>query len=299
MLGEALTFVLRPQPEAVTVPSPTLLLVGPLYPMGAEGLAADIAACVALGHRAAPVCTALVAAGAGRVTDVLEVPSDSVRAQLEHVLGTEPIGGVRIGALASARAAEVVFALLEGLEVPVVLDLVASGSSGETLLDARGIESVVQRMARADLVVFSRSDAELVSGGTIESLDDAQVAVQRLHNLGARRVVVRCGHLPARFFDAAEDPGGDGAPGALDSDLYYDGESFALFEAPHVPGLPVVGIGNAYGVAALAALAVDRDPEGALRAARAFVSEAIRHGRERNGRRELDVGWQKSFSPSG
>ncbi len=280
-----------PEPSA-RGPSPTLVLVGPLYPTSAEGLAADVGACIALGGRAAPVCTALVAAGAGRVTDVLEVPSDSVRAQLEHVLATEAIAGVRIGALASARAAEVVFAALENVESPVVLDFVASGASGETLLDARGIDAVIERMERADLVVFSRSDAELVSGGAIDSLDDAQVAVQRIHKRGARRVAVRCGHLPARFFDAAEDPGGDGAPGALDSDLYYDGESFALFEAPHVTGPPAVGVGSAYSVSTLAALAAGDDYEAALRAARAFVSEALRHGWEHNGTRELQLGWQ-------
>ena len=61
----------------------------------------------------------------------------------------------------------------------MVLDLVASGPSGETVLSARGIDAVAERLGAADLVTLSRADAELVTGGEIASLDDAQVAAQR------------------------------------------------------------------------------------------------------------------------
>jgi hydroxymethylpyrimidine kinase/phosphomethylpyrimidine kinase len=275
-------------------PSPTLLLIGPLYPSGTVGLAADLAASRALGLHAAPVCTALVAAGPGRVTDVLEVPSDSIAAQLEHVLATTTIAGARVGALGSARAAEDTFRALEAMPGPIVLDFVASGSFGETLLDNRGIDALISLVGRADLVLFSRRDAELVSGGAIGSLDDAQVAVQRLHHRGAGRVVIRCGRLPARFFGAAEDPGGDGSAGALESDLYYDGESFALFEAPHVDGGATDGAAGAFSVATVSALMDGADYEDALRSAKTFVTEAIRHGSMRAGRRELDYTWRAS-----
>jgi len=269
-------------------PSPTLLLAGPLYPTARTGLAADLAAARSLGLHAAPVCTALVAAGGGRVTDVLEVPSDSVRAQIEHALGASPVAGARIGALGSARAAEAAFAELASYAGPVVVDFVASGPEGETLLDSRGIDALVEHMPRADVVLFSRRDAELVSGGAIESLDDAQVAVQRIHRRGAQRVVVRCGVLPARFFSATEDPGGDGAGATPESDLFYDGEEFVLYEAPHMPGAPVQGAAGAFSVAAVAALIDGADYEAALRRAKAFVTDAIRFARESAGRRELD-----------
>ena len=44
----------------------------------------------------------------------------------------------------------------------------------------------------------------------INSLDDAQVAVQRLAKLGAPRVLLRCGALPARFFEGDGEQNGPG-----------------------------------------------------------------------------------------
>jgi hydroxymethylpyrimidine/phosphomethylpyrimidine kinase len=228
------------------------------------------------------------------VTDVLEVPSDSIRAQLEHALVAGGVDGVRVGALASARSVDVVFTALDSLEVPVVLDFVASGSSGETLLDTRGIDELIGRLRRADVVLFSRRDAELVSGGAIDSLDDAQVALQRIQRRGARDALIRCGRLATRFFDASEDPGGDGAAGSMESDLHYDGAGFTLLEAPHIPAGVTEGAASLFSVCVTASLASGESMEEALRYAKGYVTEAIRRGTERDGVRELAFQWDRA-----
>ena len=265
--------------------------IGALYGGTERGLAADVLAARALGLRPLPVCTALVMASHGRVTDQTEVPADTVSAQLEHLHAVDPPAALRIGALGSAKTAAVVFRYVErfreveGDGAPVVLELIASGPSGETILDARGVDAVSDHLAAADLVVLSRADAELVTGGEIKSLDDAQVAAQRAANRGARRVLITCGQLPARFYDAADDPGaddasGDGAPAQpFYSDLYYDGEDFALFEGPAVerPG-EAGGAGSALVLATLAAMLEGRDVLEALQLGKRFATEAVRHG---------------------
>ena len=177
------------------------------------------------------------------------------------------------------------FRALEGAAAPVIFELIASGPSGETILDARGVDAASERLGAADLVVLSRADAELTTGGEIRSLDDAQVAAQRAANRGARRVLITCGTLPARFYDAADDPGaepasGDGAPAQpFYSDLYYDGEDFALFEAPAIARAGEAGgAGSALVLATLAAMMEGRDVVEALQLGKRFATEAVRHG---------------------
>lgn len=248
-----------------------------MYAGSERGLLADALAARAFELAPLPICTQLVVASQGVVTDVTEVPVDTVIAQLEHTLSLGTPAGVKLGGLASAATVEAVCERLQGVSGPVVLDVVASGPSGETILDAAGIDALMARLEMADLVTLSRADAELVTNGTIESLDDAQVAAQRLAHRGASRVVIRCGTLPYRFYDAADDPGGDGMPASpLSFDLYYDGDDFALFEAPLIDAEGVDGLSSVFTLAALKAWIDGISPEGALQSAKRRATDAVR-----------------------
>ena len=135
------------------------------------------------------------------------------------------------------------------------------------------LEAFGERYAQADLVTLRRTDAERVAGMAIPSLDDAQVALQRIQSLDASPVLMRCGRLPTHHFDVESEP----PPYAVD--LLYDGDEFALFEAPHVnrPGLH--GASSALLVALLHFWEDATLPE-ALQQAKAFVTESVRHAPE-------------------
>jgi hydroxymethylpyrimidine/phosphomethylpyrimidine kinase len=288
-----------PHPSAPFQP----IVVGALYPAVERGLAADLAAARALGGLAHPVCTLLLMAGGGTVTDSTDVPEDTVRSQLEHLAAVAHPSGMKIGALSSHGAANAVLDFAEGFDRPVVLDLQLSGPSGETVLTSRAIDAVMERLAVPDLVIVSRTDAEPLSGGEIHSLDDAQVAAQRLARRGARSVVVKCGPLPARFFETepgspegSARPGGDGASegGPFNADLFFNGDTFALFEAPHLPEGHRDGVSSAFALVALRALAEGESVEAALQQAKRFVTEALRASTERG---TLDYHWESHGTP--
>ena len=273
------------------MPLSPVAVVGATYTASERGLAADVLCARALGLAPLPVCTAIVVASGGRVTDVTDVPVDTVRAQLDHVTESGPVAGAKIGILGNAKTAIAVLDAAAALDGPVVLDWTASGPSGETVLDARGVDAVASALSVPDLVTLSKADAELVTDAQIESLDDAQVAAQRIHNRGARAVLIRCGTLPYRFYDAADDPGSDGRE-RLFADLFYDGEDFALFEAPAVDASPD-GAASAFSLAALAALVGGEGMERALQRAKAFATESVRHAVAVEGHAErLRTNWQ-------
>lgn len=256
-------------------------VIGATYTVSERGLAADVLTARALGLAPLPICTSIVVASGGRVTDVTDVPVDTVRAQLDHLEAAGPVAGAKVGILGGPKTAAAVLDTLGDWDVPVVLDLIASGPSGETVLEARGIDVVADRLGVAALVTLSKADAELVTNAQIESLDDAQVAAQRLHTRGARSVVIRCGDLPYRFYDAADDPGA-GAKEPFFADLYYDGEDFALFEAPLLEAHPD-GAASAFTLAALAGLVAGDSLEESLQKAKRVATEAVRHVVEVNG----------------
>lgn len=247
------------------------IVVGAQYPGISRGLKADILATQAVRGSAFPVCTAHVVAGRGTVTDVLNVPTDTVAAQLEHVFDTEQPTAAKIGIVGDAPTVDRVFEHLESLRGPVILDLTVSGPSGEDVVGQRGLEALTQYLDIPDLVTLRLRDAALVAGMEIPSLDDAQVAAQRLAQQGAERIVIRCGRLPTHHFDTESDPPDYAV------DLYFDGSDFAVFEAPFLSDVGALhGASSGLLLPLLRDLQAGETLEPALQRAKGRVSEALR-----------------------
>jgi hydroxymethylpyrimidine/phosphomethylpyrimidine kinase len=226
-------------------------------------------------------------AGRGVVTDVLNVPTDTVSAQFEHLNETETPTAAKVGIIGDAPTVEITFDHLRQLDGPVLLDFTLSGPSGEDVLGQRGLDALLERLDEPDLVAIRKRDASLVAGMEIPSLDDAQVAVQRIAQRGAQRVLLRCGQLPAHFYNT------DGDPPDFSVDLYYDGEDIALFEAPFLNGLDDLrGASSGLLLPLLQMMQRGTSIEPALQQAKGRVTEALRAVQER----ESDVPDQVFFN---
>lgn len=247
------------------------IVVGALYPGVPRGLSADLLATQALRGRAYPVCTAHVVASQGLVTDVLNVPTDTIDAQFEHLSKTVSPTAAKIGIIGDAATVETTFDYLQSLDGPFILDLTLSGPSGEDVLGQRGLEALLDHLDEPDLVTLRRRDASLVAGMEIQSVDDAQVAVQRIHQQGAQDVLLRCGQLSTHFYDTESDPP------QFAVDLYYDGKDIALFEAPFLSNLETLrGASSGLLLPLLSQLQNGASFSMAFRSAKAQVTEALR-----------------------
>ena len=248
------------------------IVLNGLYPGLPRGLAADVLAVQQLGGRSYPVCTTHIAAGRGTVTDVLSVPSDTIAAHLEHLFATEMPSAAKVGIVSDAAAIrDTLTTLSDALDGPLLLDVTLSGPSGEDIVAPGGVDVLLDHLDRPDLVAVRRTDAELLAGMEIPSLDDAQVAVQRLVQRGAACVLLRCGRIPTHHFDT------EGKPPEYAVDLYYDGDDFALYEAPHIEGVSAVH-GASSGLLAMVLHAMNQDipVEEALQSAKARITEALK-----------------------
>lgn len=247
------------------------IVVGALYPGITRGLSADLLATQALSGTPFPVCTAHVVAGRGVVTDVLNVPSDTVSAQLEHVFQTESPTAAKVGIVGADQTIEWIFEHLESVPGPIVFDITISGPSGEDVLSQRGLDAITNYLSVPDLVTLRLTDAALLAGMEIPSLDDAQVAAQRIAQHGGKRVLLRCGRLPTHYYDTESEP----PDYALD--LYFDGEDFAVFEAPYLSDVENLhGASSGLLLPVLQELQTGIGIESALQKSKERVSEALR-----------------------
>jgi hydroxymethylpyrimidine/phosphomethylpyrimidine kinase len=170
---------------------------------GGAGIQADLKAFAAAGCYGSSAIVALTAQNTVGVTDVLEVPREFVRAQLEAVFSDIGVDAAKTGMLFSAPIIETVAEFLASHPVPLVVDPVMVASSGARLLQDDAVEVLVGRLfPLATVVTPNLMEAEALAGeGTRREL------AERVHELGAAAVIVTGGHGPDpvdHLFDGRE-----------------------------------------------------------------------------------------------
>lgn len=259
--------------------------VNALYTGSDRGLQADVLSARALGGAATTICTGIVMASHGRVTDVVDVPTDTVNAQFEHTFATSDPDGVKIGIVSQPHTIDALFEHLQNRKIPVLLDATAHGPAGETLLTSRGIETLFEHLDEVDLLTVRRKDAELFVQMEINSLEDAQVAAQRFAQRDASDILLRCGRLKRQHFEA------DDAAPDFAVDLYYNGSEFGIFEAPYLEQNGIRGASSALSMALLRGMIREDSFVDTLQSAKLYVTQALRYARMIGSEKRPDYFW--------
>lgn len=262
---------------------PNALTVAGIDPSGGAGIYADLKAFSALGAYGCGVVAALTAQNTRAVTGIHGVPPEFVRLQLDTLFADVRIDAAKIGMLGTA---DIAIAVAEGLAGPIaagrlphlVVDPVMVAKSGDHLLAPEAVEAVRRVLLPVARVVTPNiPEAEVLAGTTIRSLDDAVAAAHAIRRLGAAAVVVKGGHLDRDdIVDVLVDETG----------------RVVRIPGPRVPGVNTHGTGCTFAAATAARLALGDDVEAAVRAAQAYVREAMRAGIPLGkGHRPLDHQW--------
>ncbi len=215
-------------------------------PSGGAGIQADLKTFSALGVYGTTVITALTAQNTQGVFGVHVIPTEFVAQQLETLVADVRLDAIKIGMLANAGIADTVGQFLRRHRYEhVVLDPVMVATSGDRLLDDDAVRAVRELMPLVSLITPNLAEAAAlldtgVVAGTLAEMRRQAVA---LRELGARRVLIKGGHLS------------DG-PDAVDLLLYDEGEM--VLRAPRVETVNTHGTGCTLS-SALAALRPQRD----------------------------------------
>ena len=225
---------------------------------GGAGIQADLKAFAAAGCHGMSVLVALTAQNTLGVTAVHELPPDFIRAQIDAVLDDIGVDAAKTGMLFSALIIETVVDVLDGRNVPLVVDPVMIASSGARLLQEDAVDVLVRRLfPLATIVTPNLHEAEVLAG---RPGAPRRELAERLHELGAAAVIVTGGH-------------GDEAV-----DHFYDGVEHYEFPVPRHDVPATHGAGCTHSATLAALLAKGERPVRAARASGKVAADAVKNG---------------------
>jgi hydroxymethylpyrimidine/phosphomethylpyrimidine kinase len=240
---------------------PRLLVIAGSDSSGGAGIQADLKTAQAFGVYAQTAVTAVTVQDTHQVYSVNPVSADIVRAQIEAALNDIGADAIKIGMLGNGEIAAAVADVLEGSQIPVVLDTVLLSSSGAALLDEAGITVLKKRlMRRAALVTPNLPEAEVLTGIYPQSEHRLRNAAMVFKMLGSDHVLFKGGH----------------GEGDVVRDVLWSGGDFIAFEAPRQETRHTHGTGCTLATAIACGLARKLSIKDAVARAQAYVQEAIR-----------------------
>ena len=228
---------------------------------GGAGIQADLKAFARLGCHGTSTIVALTAQNTVAVTSVHEVPPDFIRAQLDAIYDDIGVDAAKTGMLFSGAIIETVAAFLDGHPVPLVVDPVMVAASGAKLLEDDAVAVLVERLLPLATVVTPNLPEACALAGVPYSGDaDRRMLAERLHELGARAVVVTGGH------------------GADAVDWLFDGQQHVPIPVERYGDETTHGAGCTHSASLCALLARGESLEDAARGAAEVACEAVRAG---------------------
>jgi hydroxymethylpyrimidine/phosphomethylpyrimidine kinase len=234
---------------------------------GGAGIQADLNTFAAHGVYGTCAITAITAQNTLGVTAWEPVSTDLVIAQMEAVADDLAPAAVKTGMLATAAIVEAVAAAIASLDLPnLVVDPVMIAKGGDRLLREDAVASIRTELLKlAEVVTPNIPEAEVLSGGSIRTVEDMRAAARGIRSLGPRVVVVKGGHLddsarPGIVVDVVCTP-----------DREFDLQGPRLF-TPHTHGT-----GCTFAAAITAGLALGLPVDESIRTAREYLEGAIRH----------------------
>ena len=159
------------------------------------GIQADLKTFSTLGVYGCTAITAITAQNTKKVSEILAIAPEMVRAQIASVMSDSPPDAVKVGMVYSKEIIDAVAGSLRG-RMPVVLDPILAAGTGAKLLRDDALERFVSKLVhRCFLLTPNRMEAEKLSGVRIKGEAGAVEAAERLRSLGARNVIVKGGHF--------------------------------------------------------------------------------------------------------
>jgi hydroxymethylpyrimidine/phosphomethylpyrimidine kinase len=239
---------------------PIALTIAGSDPSGGAGMQADLKTFHQHGVYGAGVVTLLTVQNTRGVYRVQALAPDLVAEQLAAVLDDVPPHAAKTGALGSAAVVEAVAERLARTGFPLVVDPVMVSKHGAPLMDEDAQRALVERLLpRATLLTPNAPEAAALWGREVRTLAQAREAARAIAALGPRAVLVKGGHLEGDPVDV----------------LFAEG---TLLEIPseRVQTTQTHGTGCTYSAAITARLAKGESVAEAVRAAKRWLTEALR-----------------------
>ena len=231
---------------------------------GGAGIQADLKTFSSFGVFGMTAVTAVTVQNTMGVQGFEAISPGTVADQIRAVVSDIGVDAAKTGMLANAPIVEAVAAAVVETAIPyLVVDPVFVSKHGHVLLAEDAVGALRARIVPlATIVTPNLPEAAGLAGFAVETRDQMRRAADAILALGAGAVLVKGGHL--------EDP-------ARSSDLFVGPSWEGWLDAERIDTPNTHGTGCTLSAAIAARLALGDEVPDAVRAAKAFVTEAIRH----------------------
>src|SRR5262245_39920725 len=229
---------------------------------GGAGIQADLKTFGALGVYGMTAVTAVTVQNTLGVSRYEEISPGVVADQIAAVVTDIGVDAAKTGMLASAAIVEAVANAVAALAIPnLVVDPVFVSKHGHRLLQPDAVSGLRDRiLPLATLVTPNLPEAAGLAGFAVTSRGLMEDAPEGIRAIGPASVLVKGGHLE----------------GAASDDLFFDGERMEWLSTDRIDTRNTHGTGCTLSSSIAAYLARGEDLLDAVRAGKAFVTEAIR-----------------------
>jgi hydroxymethylpyrimidine/phosphomethylpyrimidine kinase len=230
---------------------------------GGAGIQADLKTFQAHGVFGMSAVTAVTVQNTQKVYDIQEIHPKIVYDQITCLFEDIEIHAVKIGMVSSIELIRAIAKALKSVKPPaIVLDPVMISKSGYPLLKQDAQDALVRYLfPLAQVVTPNIYEAQAITGDTIHNIDDMKIAAVDILKLGAKRVVVKGGHLEK---DQAID-------------ILYDGREFNTLQSHRVDTKNTHGTGCTFSSAIAANIALGKPFFEAVTLAKRYITGAIEH----------------------
>ncbi|MDN4594728.1 pyridoxine/pyridoxal/pyridoxamine kinase [Polycladomyces subterraneus] len=235
---------------------------------GGAGIQADLKTFQERGVYGMTALTTIVAMDPdnGWAHQVFPVALETLKAQMKTIVEGIGVDAMKTGMLGSVEIIELAAETIDRYQLKnVVIDpvMVCKGTD-EVLHPETAVALRDVLVPRATVVTPNLFEAWQLSGhGPIRTVEDMKAAAKKIHELGAKYVLVK---------------GGGKLEHEKAVDVFYDGETFDILEGERIDTTYTHGAGCTYSAAITAELAKGASVSEAVRTAKVFITEAIRHG---------------------
>lgn len=233
---------------------------------GGAGIQADLKTITCLGGYGMSVITALTAQNTLGVQGIHEILPEFIALQFDSVAQDIGIDAAKTGMLANADIVTVVADKIRQYDVKqLVVDPVMVAKGGALLIAEEAQKTLISELLPLAFVATPNiPEAEVLSSIVISTIEDMKMAARIIYGLGVKNVVVKGGHMA-----------GGMKYGAVD--VLYDGDQYYEFTAPWIPTKDTHGTGCTFSAALATMLASGNTLIEAVRGAKDYITEAIRH----------------------
>lgn len=216
---------------------------------GGAGIQADLKTFEAFGVFGCSAITVLTAQNTTGVQAIHPLESDFIVAQIQSVLNDFEVSAIKIGMLYDTPIIHAVASVIEGLNIPIVLDPVCVSKAGSVLLKSDAIEALRELSRRVTLSTPNLHEAYQLFG------------YQPDENMTIR-------HTKPVLIKNHDFEG-------MNADILFDGDVMHRFTSEWIDTNNLHGTGCSYSSAIAANLALGHSLEESIERSKCFITEAL------------------------